>query len=211
MSNPLNRYHRILHAVSGHSLGLSLADLAAATGLPRSTTHRLATSLREIDYLGVDDATGNFVLGDGLVRLMRASLTQDSKLALFNPALNFVVGRLEETAFCARLLNDEVDLVQAVTPTRKDQLYIYPGVGSRPLDKCSSSKAILAYLDPPRIQALLEPLARSTPSLRVADLMDELDQVHRQGFAVCDGAMDEGVRCGASPRHCTGPSAEAVI
>lgn len=199
MSNPLNRYHRILHAVSGHSLGLSLADLAAATGLPRSTTHRLATSLREIDYLGVDDASGNFVLGDGLVRLMRASLTQDSKLALFNPALNFVVGRLEETAFCARLLNDEVDLVQAVTPTRKDQLYIYPGVGSRPLDKCSSSKAILAYLDPPRIQALLEPLARSTPSLRVADLMDELDQVHRQGFAVCDGEIDEGVLSVACP------------
>ncbi|KGD87933.1 IclR family transcriptional regulator [Achromobacter sp. RTa] len=199
MSNPLNRYHRILQAISGQPAGMSLADLAAATGLPRSTTHRLATSLREIEYLEVDDATGNFMLGAGLIGLMRASLTQDSKLAQFKPALNFVVGRLEETAFCARLLNDEVDLVQAITPTRKDQLYIYPGVGSRPLDKCSSSKAILAYLEPARIEALLEPLARATPGLRIADLVDELTQVHQQGFAVCDGEIDEGVLSVACP------------
>ena len=199
MSNPLNRYHHILHAIAGRPGGLSLADLAAATGLPRSTTHRMATTLREIDYLGQDDASGNFVLGDGLIGLMRSSLAQDSKLALFDPALNFVVGRLEETAFCARLWNDEVDLVQAVTPTRKDQLYIYPGVGGRPLDKCSSSKAILAYLDPARIQALLEPLASSTPGLRVDTLMQELDQVYRQGFAICDGEIDEGVLSVACP------------
>lgn len=51
MSNPLNRYHHILHAIAGRPGGLSLADLAAATGLPRSTTHRMATTLREIDYL----------------------------------------------------------------------------------------------------------------------------------------------------------------
>lgn len=199
MSNPLNRYDRILLAVSGNPSGLSPTDLAAATGLPRSTTHRMATSLREIDYLSVDDATGNFTLGDGLVKLMRASLTQDSKLAHFKSALNFIVGRLEETAFCARLLDDEVDLVQAVTPTRKDQLYIYPGVGSRPLDKCSSSKAILAYMDPARIQALLEPLARATPGLRVPDLIGELSQVQQQGFAICDGEIDEGVLSVACP------------
>jgi DNA-binding IclR family transcriptional regulator len=199
MSNPLHRHHRILHAVASNAKGLSLSQLVVAAKLPRSTAHRMATSLREIDYLDLDDASGNFVLGSALVQLMRNSLVQDNKLPSFTPALNFIVGRLEETAFFSRLWNHEVDLIKAVTPSRKDQLYIYPGVGNRPLDRCSSSKAILAYLEQEEALSLLDPLARDTPGLDLASLMTELSQVNKQGFAVCDGEIDEGVYSVACP------------
>lgn len=199
MSNPLHRHHLILHAVAGSAQGLSLAQLAASTGLPRSTAHRMAMSLRDIDYLDVDVATGNYVLGSAMIHLMRNSLTQDNRLDSFTPALNFIVGRLEETAFFARFLDNEVCLIKAVTPSRKDQLYIYPGVGNRPLDKCSSSKAILAYMDREEAKSLLFRTYQDDTQPHLPSLIQELDLVNEQGFAICDGDLDEGVCSFACP------------
>jgi DNA-binding IclR family transcriptional regulator len=199
MSNPLHRHHLILHAVASSAQGLSLAQLAAATSLPRSTAHRMAMSLRDIDYLDINVATGNYVLGSAIVQLMRNSLTQDNKLDSFTPALNFIVGRLEETAFFARFLDNEVYLIKAVTPSRKDQLYIYPGVGSRPLDKCSSSKAILAHMDREEAKSLLSRTLQHNEQPHLPFLIKELDQVNEQGFAICDGDIDEGVCSLACP------------
>jgi DNA-binding IclR family transcriptional regulator len=199
MSNPLHRYHHILNTIASTVHGLSLAELAQAAGLPRSSTHRLATSLKEVGYLSIDEATGNYMLGNALVQLMRSSLLQDSKLASFTPALNFIVGKLEETAFFARLSNHSVDLIKAVTPARKDQLYIYPGIGTRPIDKCSSSKAIMAYLEPDEALLLLDSLQACEGRMERTELIQQLRQVNQQGFAICDGDIDEGVYSVACP------------
>src|SRR3546814_1669294 len=137
MSNKLHRYHLVLHAIASSLNGLSLPELALVTELPRSTAHRMAVALREIDYVELDPLTGNYILGKAIVRLMRQSLMQDKKLAAFKPALGFLVNNLGETAFFARFTGQEIDLVEAMTPAGKARLYIYPGVGSRPLDKRS--------------------------------------------------------------------------
>src|SRR3546814_2306494 len=59
MSNPLHRYHLVLHAIASSLNGLSLPELALVTELPRSTAHRMAVALREIDYVELDPLTGN--------------------------------------------------------------------------------------------------------------------------------------------------------
>jgi DNA-binding IclR family transcriptional regulator len=50
----------------------TLAELQAATGLPRATAHRLATALENHGLVRRDDA-GRFVLGLGLIELGRAA------------------------------------------------------------------------------------------------------------------------------------------
>lgn len=199
MSNPLQRYHTILHAIASAEKGLTLTQLASATALPKSSVHRLAASLREIDYVEFDEASGTHVLGRGILQLMRSAVLQDVRLARFEPALNYIVGKLGETAFLARLQHGGVDLVRVVTPKRRDQSYIYPGVGARPLDRCSSSKAILAFADPSSTQGMLEPLLADRRETDMASLIDELAQVVKQGYAVCDGEIDEGVFSIACP------------
>src|SRR3546814_13513058 len=120
MSNPLHRYHLVLHAIASSLNGLSLPELALVTELPRSTAHRMAVALREIDYVELDPLTGNYILGKAIVRLMRQSLMQDKKLAAFKPALGFLVNNLGETAFFARFTGQEIDLVEAMTPAGKE-------------------------------------------------------------------------------------------
>jgi DNA-binding IclR family transcriptional regulator len=193
MSNPLHRYHLILHAIASSPQGLALAELAAATSLPRSTAHRMASSLRDIEYVDIDPGTGNYILGNGIVALMRQSLMQDKRLAAFRPALNLIVHGLGETAFFARFVDNRVNLVEALTPADRDRLYIYPGVGGRPLDKCSSSKAILAYRSPEEVETLLQPHHDLGSHERLDAVLEELHRVSEQGYAVCDGEIDEGV------------------
>jgi len=199
MSNPLQRYHLILDAIASSEKGLSLQQLAQATKLPKSSAHRLATSLKEMDYIQIDESTGAYALGPAILRLMRSSVLQDLRLASFEPALSFIVGKLDETAFLARLQHDGVDLVRAITPNRRDRSYIYPGVGARPLDRCSSSKAILAYADPQLAQVMLQPLIDDNQINNMQALLDELSQVGRLGYAICDGEIDEGVFSVACP------------
>lgn len=199
MSNPLQRYQLILNAIASAGQGLSLSQLAIATKLPKSSVHRLATSLKEIKYIEVDELTDTFVLGSTILHLMRSAVLQDIRLTSFEPALNRIVGKLDETAFLARLQLGSVDLVHAITPKRRDRSYIYPGVGARALDKCSSSKAILAFTDRLTAKDILKPLVIDGKGNNLRALLKELDEVGRQGYAVCDGEIDEGVFSIACP------------
>lgn len=195
---PLARYHQVLQAVSGRATGLNLAELVKATGLPRSSAHRLATALCGVGYL--TDTSGQYELGPAFRELLRRSLTADNRLQAFQPALQFLASELKETAFFARFVDGSVNLAHAVTPTQAERSYIYPGTGERPLDTCSSSKAILAWTDERTVQELYEagnlPLDDAS-SLR--GFLGTLQQVHRDGYAICDGEIDEGAFSLACP------------
>lgn len=191
--SPLARYHEVLLAVSKRSAGLSLNDLVRATHLPRSSAHRIASSLRSVGYLEVDVA-GIYTLGPVFKELLRRSLTADNRLNAFQPALQFLASELKETAFFARFVDGAVTLVHAVTPPLAERSYIYPGTGERPLDTCSSSKAILAYADQQLVQDMYEagslPFEKNSQSLR--SFMTTLRKVSHEGYAICDGEIDEG-------------------
>lgn len=193
----LSRYHQVLLAVSSSAGGLSLPELARRTKLPRSTAYRIAAALCAVGYLEAEEGGGAFMLGSALQRLISRSLIADNRMRAFQPAIEFLVSRLNETAFFARLMDDgEVDLVKAVTPHDGERSYIYPGIGSRPLDKCSSSKAILAYIDPKQVEAYFsaaEILKAGDPSVQLESLLAQLREVKRNGYAICDGEIDEGI------------------
>jgi DNA-binding IclR family transcriptional regulator len=74
----LNKAVSILGAVSAEPLGL--AELAAATGLPRATVHRLAVAL-ERHGLVARDAAGRFEIGPRVSELARSGSTSRRALA----------------------------------------------------------------------------------------------------------------------------------
>lgn len=196
---PLIRYHQVMRAIAVHPAGLGLSGLSNATGLPRSTTHRLAVALCGVGYL--EEAAGVYAMGPAFTELLRLSLTADSRVDAFQPALQFLATELKETAFFARFVDGKVQLTHAITPALAERSYIYPGVGDRPLDRCSSSKAILAWLDPTTVQSLFEDgdLTLDLHAGSIDGFLAGLRQVHDAGYAVCDGDIDEGAFSLACP------------
>lgn len=199
--SPLARYHQVLLAVSKVPAGLGLLDLVRDTHLPRSSAHRLAVALCGVGYLEVNTA-GNYVFGPAFRQLLRSSATADNRLEAFQPAMQYLAGELKETVFLARLVDGTVNLAQALTPSAPERSYVYPGTGPRPLDTCSSSKAILAHADEHVIEEMFR--AGNLPLEAHASLegfIAHLRQVGRDGYAICDGEIDEGVFSLACPVH----------
>lgn len=197
--SPLARYHQVLSAVAGRSQGLSLAQLVDAIRLPRSSVHRLATSLCAVGYLQLNPE-GMYVLGPALMDLLRASLVAKKWTEPLKPALHLLASELGETAFFARLSDRRIELIDAVTPGQGDRSYVHPGTGERPVDTCSSSKAILAFAEENVIRQLFDSSGLgSEDDNEWVDFNEALRKVARDGYAVCDGEIDEGVFSVACP------------
>ena len=74
----------------------SLAELVAATGLPRATAHRLAVALEHHDFVR-RDGDGRFALGFRLAALGRAALDSSPLAELSRPALASLRDTTEES------------------------------------------------------------------------------------------------------------------
>lgn len=199
---PLARYHRVLEAVLAEPSGLPLGGIARRVELPRSSAHRIAAALCAIGYLELDPEHGAYTVGPVFENLVRRSLLVDRALVAFRPALEYLVAKLDETAFLGRRLDHQIEIASVMTPGAGERSYIYPGTGPRPLDKCSSSKAILAWLPPEQIRDIFEAnglCELSTLGHSLEDFTAMLQRVREQGFAVCDGEIDEGICSYAVP------------
>ena len=197
-STPFARYHQLLEMVAGHAHGVGLAHLVEATGLPRSTTHRLAASLCAAGYLQQNDAK-LYVLGPSLMNLLKLRLAASITQVSVGELLSEIADSVGETAFFAQLIDKRIDLLEAVSPSGGTRLHIYPGTGERPIDTCSSSKAILAYADIGIAKEVYDSYGLGMHRYSWDEFNRVLKQVKRDGFAVCDGEIDEGVFSVACP------------
>lgn len=197
MEGPLARYHAVLKAVADSPNGLHAAQLARSTGLPRSTAHRLAVALDEVGYLQ-QSTPGQFELGPALDEILSMRLLASQQAHAFTPALRRLTLELGETAFCAKLEAGGVSIVDALVPSERDRAHIFPGLGERPLDRCSSSRAILAFRDESEVNHWLDQEGRNGGPDRER-LRDLLGQVRKSGYSVCDGEIDEGIFSVACP------------
>lgn len=119
----------------------SLAELAAATGLPRATAHRLAVALEHHDLVARDEA-GRFVLGSRLATLGRVAGVGRRALAdVATPALTELRDRTgESTQLYVRVGETRVCTVSLQSP---HSLRTIVAVGAAlPLDRGSAAKVL---------------------------------------------------------------------
>jgi IclR family acetate operon transcriptional repressor len=180
-------------ADGGGEMGLS--ELAAATGLPLPTIHRIVRTLVAGGYVR-QEASRRYALGPRLIRL------GDSAGRMFGararPFLASLVDATGETANLAMLDGDEVVYVAQV-PSRH-AMRMFTEVGRRVLPHCTAvGKVLLARLPPDEVRALLARtgMPRHTDST-ITDpevFVAGLPEIARRGWAVDDGEQDVGVRC----------------
>ncbi len=173
----------MLRTLDGHPEGLSLAAIARAAELPRSTVHRLATALLAEGFLEPASPAGGLRLGPEILRLARAG-TPDLREEL-RPFLELLAASLGETVDCAVLDGDQMRFVDQLPAPHR--LRAVSAVGaSFPLHCTANGKAALALMGRERALRLLPArLQRFTPATitRRAELMAELERIQRSGVA----------------------------
>jgi DNA-binding IclR family transcriptional regulator len=190
----------ILAAFSTSRRSMSLAEISAATGFPRSTTHRLAASMRDVGLLDQDGHRDRYRLGIKLFELgntVLANMDLHREARPFVDALSRVSGHLVHLAV--------FDGRQAIVIHRvSDSATPLTLIEAAPVHCTSVGKAILAFQPTAKIEAIIAGGLKRFTDATITDgrkLKSELKLIRARGYAVDEGEHQPGIRCVGAPIH----------
>jgi IclR family acetate operon transcriptional repressor len=177
----------------------SVSELAETAGLAPATAHRLLRTLLACGFVR-QLPSRDYALGPALIRLGDSAGRMLG--AWVRPTLAKLVEATHETANFALLDGDQVVYVAQVPS--KHSMRMFTEVGRRVMPHCTGvGKAILSQLPEAQVLAILarNGMPAQTPRTKTdpAELLDELREVQRCGYAVDNGEQEIGVRCVAVP------------
>lgn len=145
------RAAEILRVLGTSDRGMSLSALAEATGLARSTTHRIVTALAAENLVAWEPQLGIVELGLGLVSL---ALSRRRRLRdLVRPYLEGLSRRVDETVDLVVLRDNTVLFVDQVIAR---QILVVSALGEvLPAHCTAGGKSLLAALPPEEVERLL--------------------------------------------------------
>jgi len=204
----------ILDAFSSDPAGLGVNELARRLGLHKSTVSRLCATLERAGYLKRDERTGKLRLGARIYQLAGMNSGDLDPRMVARPILLGLVEACGETAHLAVREGQDVVTIEVVDGSRSIRLQSRVGQ-RRPVHASALGKAILAWLPPDELEAVLgsQSFERLTPNTIAsqAQLMEDLERVRQRGYSTDLEELEEGLRCvGAPVRDETGRVTGAI-
>ncbi len=181
---------------------LGVTELARKLGLHKNKVFRLLASLECRGYIEQDGRSGNYRLGLKTFEVASVFLHHLGLRRQARPLLEDLVAKCNETAYLAVL--DGSDVIYILMHETTHTVRVIPRLGHRLPAHCTASgKVQLAFESEDRLQQLfggaaLPKLTEKTITDHAA-LRAHLAEVARQGFAVDNEELEEGVCCLAAP------------
>lgn len=196
----LDRGLAVIRAFGPDRERLSLSEVARATGLTRAAARRFLLTLVKLGYVRNDGRV--FSLRPRVLELGYAYLSGLALPEVAAPHLEELVARLHESSSISVLDGHHVVYVARVSTKRIMTVAI--SVGTRfPAYATSMGRVLLAAMSEPELdrylaEATFEPFTNRT----VTDqnrLRTIVHEVARQGYAIVDQELEEGLRAVAAP------------
>jgi DNA-binding IclR family transcriptional regulator len=188
----ISRVAAVLRALEGQQSGLSLGQIANATGLPRPTVQRIVDALEVEQFVAPDRVNGGVRLGGALVRIAGSAYVDFKAMA--RPHLESLCRRVHETIVLTALRHGRLTFVDQVLPDRPLQIVINPTLEIDPYFS-ATGKAHLAAMSAEELRRWLpeklEPPTRQSVAT-IPALLKQLEQVRRTGVAVDREERTEG-------------------
>lgn len=191
----VDRASAVLTTVLASTEPVAFADLAASTGLPKSTLSRLTTSL-ERNGLLQRTVAGAWQPGAAITDYALSVRPEDDLLRIAQPFLDALGEITGETVNLAVPVGGEVRQIAQV-----DSTYLLGAVNwlDRPVPfHCSALGRVFLAFGTPLPPGRLPRLTECTITSR-ADLEAALDHVRAEGVAVVDSELEPGLVAVAAP------------
>jgi IclR family pca regulon transcriptional regulator len=208
----LERGLAVIRAFDADHPELTLSEVARACGLTRAAARRFLLTLADLGYVRADART--YRLTPRVLELGYSYLSSLSLAQIAEPHLEQLVESTRESSSLCVLDGDDIVYVARVPARRIMSAAIT--VGTRfPAYVTSVGRVILAGLPDEELElrlsgAELAPLTART--IVSADLLRaELERVRRQGYAVVDQELEEGLRSIAAPVRDRGGEVVAAV
>jgi IclR family transcriptional regulator, pca regulon regulatory protein len=196
----LERGLAVIRAFDAEHSEMTLSDVARLTGLTRASARRFLHTLVLLGYMRTDGR--KFWLRPKILELGYAYLSSLSLPEVAMPHLEHLVERVHESSSVSVLDGDEVVYVARVPTKRIMRIAISVGTHF-PAYATSMGRVLLAaksddWLDGYLASADLHAITRRTIS-DPKRLRTELERIRRQGWAMVDQELEDGLRSVAAP------------
>lgn len=205
---------RVLSAFGPERRWMSLAEIAAATGIGRSAAQRFVYTLLQLGYLQRDPATRQYCLAVRLLSLVRGMLAGYPMLERGQPALAELARATGETVSWVELDGDEIVVVANIPSIHVTRVHL--PVGSRFAALPSSSGQVLLWqAEPAQLDAIFRRLGQAErdrlPVSDSAGLQAWLKRSCRAGYVLTERHLDaQGVSVSAPVFDVQGRVAAAI-
>ena len=208
----LERGLAVIRAFGADTPSLTLSEVARATGLTRAGARRFLLTLTDLGYVRTDGR--RFELTARVLELGYAFLSSISLPEVAEPHLERLVAEVHESSSVSVLDGDDIVYVARVPTSRIMRVSI--NVGTRfPAYATSMGRVLLAGMEPEELDAFLERAELRRLSARTitdeAKLRGELARVRRQGWAMVDQELEQGLRSVAAPIRDRGGRVVAAV
>jgi len=192
----------IIDLLADKGRSMSLAEIAGELGMPKSTLHRLLSTLREFYYVEQSPVDGRYKLGIRLFEIGNAVAINWDVRKVAAPYIQKLVDEFGETAHL--VVMDKGEVLYIDKRESKQSLRIVSQIGMRLPAHCTGvGKVLLAYLQPAEVKRIIaqKGLKRYTgqtiTDMRV--LETELEKIRKLGYAVDNEEIMDSLRCVAAP------------
>lgn len=175
---------------------LSLGQVVQRSGMNRTVVFRILYTLEQRGFLFLEE-DGRYAPGVRLAALGAGVVPDDAARRTAGPLLRELSASVNETVhFSKRLDSRRVILLDEILP-RQTLVVLTPKYESRPMHLCSTGLAVLAAGDDAAVREYAQgaELEKKTEtSIASADrLLETVEQVRRDGYAVNDQFFETGV------------------
>ena len=196
----LERGLAVIRAFDEHNVELTLSDVARSTGLTRAAARRFLLTLADLGYVRTDGRW--FSLSPRVLELGYAYLSSLSLPEVAEPHLERLVAEVHESSSVSVL--DGADIVYVARVPTSRIMTVSINVGTRfPAYATSMGRVLLAALSAEALDDYLAKVELERLSPRTVTSPDtlrtELAKVRKQGWALVDQELEEGLRSVAVP------------
>lgn len=178
----------------GEPAGSRLVDIVGATGLQKTTVHRLLGTLIQLGWLEQDETTGAFHLGLPLVALGTAASNRHGLLDLASPHLLRLAELTGDTVYLSVRIGSQALCVDRVTGSFPIRTLTLDSGDRRPLGVGAGSLALLAWLPDQEVEQLISRNAASGsgPLSDPAVLHQLIEEARAHGYTHNPGLIVPG-------------------
>jgi DNA-binding IclR family transcriptional regulator len=197
----ISKVFRILEAIQGAPLGMTLKPICDVTGVHKSTAHRFLKHLERDGYL-IRTEGGAYLIGPKFSQLSARANHRATLQAVARPILWELWKSTSETVNLAVLDQGSVLYVEVIESAHEFRLASRVGARRSP-HATALGKALTAYLPDERRERVLsaisfQPLTPKT-IMNLVQFRQELAIVRQQGYAVDEEETTLGARCVSAP------------
>jgi IclR family transcriptional regulator, KDG regulon repressor len=198
----VERALKLLNVISEYPDGIQIARLTEQVDLSKSTIHRLLSTLHNMNYVVKVPETDKYKLGYQVVYLSRNVLNSDIVKRIAQPYLEELSKDVNETI---HLCIEDIGEVLYIDKIESNQtIRMFSRVGNRAPMYCTGvGKILLSGLQPEEFDRVIRNtnfIAKTANTIITKkELIDEVENVGLQGYALDNIENEEGIRCIAAP------------